>query len=168
MPFPGPTANLRGYNRRSGRAGTVWVGGEMRGEVVSVEWGVEVEQIAIQIPGTYQDEMKPGAETRRGTFRYHDLDDRWRLHVWNFLEARRRGDRAAAAFPEFTIITKVSDPGAPYDSTWAVEGCQFFQLDGGHGQDDDNLQRDVPFVYRHERPLEAFAYGANGTVVTRA
>jgi hypothetical protein len=51
MAFPGPTGNLKARNRRSGRAGTVWIDAKMRGEIASVEWGVEVEQIPVAIPG---------------------------------------------------------------------------------------------------------------------
>lgn len=165
--YPGPTANLKARHRRSGRSGTVWIDGRMRGEVVGVEWGREAEQIAVSIPGTWQDEMKPGAESARGTFRYHDVDDRWRLFVWRFFQARKSGDRSAAEFPEFDIVTKIADIGAPRDSIWALIGCQFFQFDGGHSQDDDLLVRDVPFTYRDEKPLDAFEYGDNGLVVTQ-
>lgn len=165
MAYVGPTANLKGYQRRSGRSGTVSVNGKMRGEVVAVEWGVEAEQIAVSIPGSWQDEMKPGAEARRGTFRYHDVDDTWRLFVWRFFKARREGDRSAAVFPEFDIVTRVDDIGAAGVSEWILEGCQFFQYDGGHAQDDDLLVRDVPFTYRYDRPLEAFEYSDAGIIV---
>jgi hypothetical protein len=159
--YPGPTANLKARHRRSGRSG------QMRGEVVGVEWGREAEQIAVSIPGTWQDETKPGAEAARGTFRYHDVDDKWRLLVWNFFNARRSGDRSAAEFPEFDIITKIDDIGAPAASVWALIGCQFFQYDGGHSQDDDLLIRDVPFTYREDKPVDTFEYGTNGLVYTR-
>lgn len=165
--YPGPTANLKARHRRSGRSGTVWVDGRMRGEVVGVEWGREAEQIAVSIPGTWQDESKPGAETSRGTFRYHDIDDKWRLFVWRFFDARRRGDRSAAVFPEFDIVTKIDDIGAARPSIWVLIGCQFFQYDGGHSQDDDLLVRDVPFTYREDKPLDAFEYGDNGIIVTQ-
>lgn len=165
--YPGPTANLKARHRRSGRSGTVWVDGRMRGEVVGVEWGREAEQIAVSIPGTWQDESKPGAETARGTFRYHDVDDKWRLFVWNFFDRRRRGDRSAAVFPEFDIITKVDDIGAPRPSIWVLIGCTFFSYDGGHSQDDDLLVRDVAFNYREDRPLDAFEYGDSGLIVTQ-
>jgi hypothetical protein len=165
--FPGPTANLKGSQRRSGRSGTVWISGRMRGEVVAVEWGVEAEQIPVAIPGKWQDEGKPGAEARRGTFRYQDVDDKWRLLVYRFFKARREGDRSAAEFPEFDIITKLDDIGAPMATRWLLEGCQFFQYDGGHSQDDNLLMRDVPFTFRADRPLDAFEYGDNGIIVTQ-
>lgn len=162
----GDTTALPGTARRSGRSGTVWVNGKHRGEVVSVEWGVESEQIAVSIPGSWQDQMKPGAEARRGTFRYQDVDDTWRLFVWRFFDARRRGDRAAAAFPKFDIITKLDDIGAPAVTRWLLQGCQLYNYDGGHAQDDDLLVRDVPFSYESDRPLEAFEYGSGGLVFT--
>lgn len=165
--YPGPTANLRGSQRRSGRAGTVWIDGRMHGEVVAVEWGVEAEQIAVAIPGRWQDEAKPGAEARRGTFRYQDVDDRWRLFVYRFFQARKEGDRASAEFPEFNIITKIDDIGAPAVTRWLLEGCQLFQYDGGSSQDDDLLVRDVPFTFRDDRPLDAFVYGENGVIITQ-
>lgn len=163
---PGPTANLKARHRRSGRSGTVWIDGRMHGEVVGLEWGREAEQVAVQIPGSWQDESKPGAETARGQFRYHDVDDRWRLFVWRFFDARRRRDRSAAEFPEFDIITKIDDIGAPRASVWALIGCQFFQYDGGHAQDDDILVRDVPFTFREDYPIDAFEYGENGLILT--
>lgn len=165
--FPGPTANLKARHRRSGRSGTVWIEGKMLGEVVGLEWGREASQIAVSIPGTWQDENKPGPETASGTFRYHDVDDRWRLFVWRFFDARRRRDRSAAVFPEFDIITKIDDIGADRPSVWALLGCQFFRYDGGHSQDDELLVRDVPFTYREDKPIDAFEYGDNGVIVTQ-
>lgn len=165
--YPGPTGNLKGYQRRSGRAMTVWVNGEMRGEVVGCEWGRQAEQIAVQIPGKWQDEVKPGGESATGTFRYQDVDDHWRLLVWRFFQARRNGDRSTASFPEFDLIQKIDDIGAPEKSRWALIGCQFFQLDGGASQDDQLLVRDVAFSYREEIPLDAFEYGPNGIVRTQ-
>lgn len=166
--FPGPTANLKAINRRSGRAGTVWIKGRMHGEVVAVEWGEEAEQIPVAIPGRWRDGVKPGAEAGRGTFRYHDIDDRWRLFVWRFFKARRERDRSSASFPLFDIVTKIDDIGAPQASVWVLKDCQFFQYDGGHSQDDALLVRDVPFIFEQADPLDAFEYGDNGIIQTKA
>lgn len=165
--YPGPTANLKASQRRSGRAGTVWIDGRMHGEIVAVEWGVEAEQVAVAMPGRWQDGAKPGGEARRGTFRYQDVDDRWRLFVYRFFKARKEGDRTSAQFPEFNIITKIDDIGAPMPTRWLLEKCVLFQYDGGSSQDDDLLVRDVPFVFDDDRPLDAYEYGDNGIVVTQ-
>ena len=163
--YPGPTANLKARHRRSGRSGTVWIEGRMRGEIMSVEWDIEVEQIPVAIPGEWQDQVKPGAEARRGTFRYHDLDDRWRRWVWGWLQARRMNDRETAAeFPEFTIVTQIDDIGAPAITRWAIRGCQLFSYSGGFSQDDALLVRDVPFSFNADDPLDSFEYTDGGVV----
>lgn len=164
--YPGPTANLKGSKRRSGRAGTVWIEGKMRGEIVGITWGVEVEQIPVPIPGKWKDDTKPGAEARRGTFRYSDVDDHWRRYVWTWLQARKRGDRETASeFPEFTIVTQIDDIGAPAKTRWAIRGCQLFSYDGGYNQEDALLVRDVPFTFDDDEPLDSFEYVAGGVAV---
>lgn len=163
--FPGPTGNLKASNRRSGRAGTVWIAGQMRGEVGACEWDVEIEQIPVPIPGSWQDGTKPGGEGRRGTFRYSDVDDHWRRYVWSWIQARKAGDRATAAeFPQFTIITQIDDIGAPAKTRWAVRGCQLYQYSGGFTQDDALLMRDVPFTFDDDEPLDSFEYTEGGVV----
>lgn len=163
--YPGPTANLKAANRRSGRAGTVWIQGEMRGEIAGCEWDVEVEQIPVAIPGKWQDEMKPGAEARRGTFRYSDVDDHWRRYVYLWLQARKRRDRnIASQFPSFTIVTQIDDIGAPAKTRWAIRGCQLFTYSGGFSQDDALLMRDVPFTFEDDEPLDSFEYTHGGVV----
>jgi hypothetical protein len=115
--YPGPTANLPGYTRRSGRSGTVWENGRMRGEVVQVDWNVNIAQIPVVITGSWRTEQKPGGEERVGTFMVQDVDDHWALRVYRFIVARRSGDRSAAFFPEFSIVTQIDDIGAPRAST---------------------------------------------------
>jgi hypothetical protein len=164
--FVGPTANLPGTRRRIGRSGTVWIEGKMRGEITSIEWEVQVERVKVQRPGTYQDEDKPGAETRDCTIRFQDIDDYFRRLVWGFLEARRRGDRAAAAqFPELNILTVIDDIGAPAPSRWALRGVQLFSYSGGFSQDDDILTRDVPASFREDGPVDTFEYTDAGVVL---
>jgi hypothetical protein len=163
--YPGPTANLKGTQRRSGRACTVWINAQMRGEITAVQWEVQIAQIGVEIPGTWQDENKPGAESRAGTFAFQDVDDHWRRYVWAFLDARRRGDRATAAqFPEFDIITQIDDIGAPAVSRWALRGCQLFSYSGGGGGAEDLLTSSVPFTYREDGPVDSFEYTDAGVV----
>lgn len=164
--YPGPTANLKARHRRSGRSGTVWVDGQMRGEIGAIEWDVEIEQVPIPIPGDWQDQIKPGAEARRGTFRYHDVDDKWRRFVWGWLQARKRNDRETAAeFPEFTILTQIDDIGAPAKTRWALYACNLYTYSGGSAQEDAYLVRDVPFTFRDDAPIDSFEY-VDGGVVT--
>lgn len=159
----GPTANLQGYKRRSGLSGKVYINHLLQGEVVAVDWGTEVEQIPVRIVGSYRTENKPGGETRTGSFRVQDLSDKWALLLWQFLQARKAGDRTnAASIPEFSIITAITDIGAPADSRWQLDGCQIFRFDGGFDQETDLLQRDIPFTFRDEIPLDTFVYTDSG------
>jgi hypothetical protein len=162
----GPTANLPGFTRRSGRSGSVWEDGRMAGEVIQVEWNVAIQQIPVVIAGAWRTDHKPGGEERAGTFRVQDIHDKWALRVYNFLVARREGNRAAAAFPEFSVVTKLDDIGAPDETRWQLDGCQLFQYAGGHNQEDDLIVREIPFTFRSERPLHAFEYTDNGIAVT--
>lgn len=166
MPFPGPTANLKGRHRRSGRSGTVWIGPNMSGEIASLAWGSTAEDIAVPIPGKWGDDSKPGGETHRGTFRYHDVDDRWRLFVYRWFKARREGDRSSAVFPTFNIVEKIDDIGAADYSQWVLVNCTIFGYDGGHDQGNNILERDVEFRYEEARPLHAFEYTNDGVAVT--
>lgn len=162
----GPTANLPGYTRRSGKSGSVWENGRMLGEVIQVEWNVAIAQIPVVITGAWRTDHKPGGEERAGTFRVQDVHDHWALRVYRFLVARRSGDRASAAFPEFSIVTKLDDIGAPAETRWQLDGCQLFQFAGGFNQEDDLITRDIPFTFRSERPLTAFEYGDAGLTTT--
>lgn len=156
----GPTANLPGYARRSGLSGSVLIDSKMQGEIVALEWGVEVEQIQVRIPGQYRMEVKPGGETRTGSFRVQDVHDKWALILYNFIVARRTGSKTAASLPEFNIVSKLDDIGSPEGAVtrWQLDGCQIFRMDGGWDQETDLLQRDIPFSYRRETPLDAFEY----------
>lgn len=165
--YPGPTANLPGFTRRSGRSGTAWVNGEMRGEIVQVDWNVNIGQIPVVISGAWRTDQKPGGEDRVGTFMVQDLDDHWSLMVYNFVVARRNGDRAAAAFPEFSIQTKLDDIGAPRATRWQLDGCVLFTYAGGFDQATDLLTRQIPFTFTSERPLDAYEYTTGGIAVTQ-
>lgn len=168
MATVGPTANLPGRARRSGRAGTVWENARHLGEVIAIEWNVAIQQIPVVIAGTWRNETKPGVEERAGTFRVQDVHDKWALRVWRFVRARRDGDRSAASFPEFSVVTKLDDIGAPDQTRWQLDGCNLFEYSGGHAQEDDLLIREIPFSFRDDKPLHAFEYTDDGIAVTEA
>lgn len=165
--YPGPTANLPGYTRRSGRSGTMWIDGRMRGEVQQVDWNVNITQIPVIIAGAWRTDQKPGGEERVGTFMIQDIDDHWALLVYNFIVARRNGDRSAASFPVFSVQTKLDDIGAPQATVWQLDGCQLFTYTGGFDQSVDLLTRQIPFTFTSERPLSAYEYVDSGIQTTQ-
>jgi len=167
--YTGPTANLPGRARRSGRAMTVWSDGRMLGEVIACEWNVNIEQIPVVISGQWRTEQKPGGEERAGTFRMQDVHDKWQLMVWRFVRARRDGDRSlSASLPEFSLVTKLDDVGAPDQTRWQLDGCTLFEYSGGGSQEDSLIVREIPFSFRDEKPLHAFEYGDSGLIITEA
>lgn len=161
MPYTGPTANLPGIARRQGRGGTVYRDAQMLGEVVAVDWDVEAEQVEVLIPGGWRSEMIAGAETRRGTLRMQDVDDRWKLEVWRFFEARRNGQFNAET-PIFDLTTKII--GGRDETRWGLFGCQLFSYSGSYSNEDDLITRELPFSFRSDKPLHAFEYTSASTV----
>lgn len=167
MANPGPTATLPATARRRGRSGTAWRDAQMLGEVTAVTWDVEMAQIDVLIAGSWSNAQVAGAESRTGTFSHQDVDDRFKLEVWRYVQARRNGDRAAA-IPRFDLVTKIDEVGSPKVTRWLLSSCQLFSYSGGYSNDDDLITREVPFNFEDDRPLDAFEYVAAGIVVTQA
>jgi hypothetical protein len=169
LTYPGPTGNLKPRQRRSGRGGTAWLNGGMRGEITAVEWDVEVEQVGVPMPGRWSDGSKPGGEARRATIRFQDVDDYWRRRVWKFLQARKRGDRVAAAqVPTFDLITQIDDVGAPAKTRWALRGCELYGYSGGFATEEALLNRDLAMTFEDDEPLDSFEYVTGGVAIYRS
>jgi hypothetical protein len=161
-PFTGPNANQPGRARRRGRSGYVTdSAGNQFGEVTSVEWSVEIAQINVLIAGTWRDEHIPGAETRTGTFTHQDMDDHFKIAVWKYTDARRRGDRTAVP-PEFDMTVVIDDPHSPSATRWQLVGCQLYMYSGGYSNEEDLLTRQIPFSFRDDKPLTSFEYVKGG------
>jgi len=150
-----------GILRRIGREGSVLDGnGNLMAEVVGIGWTTTIEQIAVTITGSYQDEVKPGSETRTFTLTVQNVDDYWNRLVWAFVRARRQG--AAATFPKFNVQTKLATPGAP-ETRWALSGCQVYSFGEETAQSDGVLQRQIAGTYDDEAPIDSFEYtGSDG------
>lgn len=151
-----------GTLRRVGREGSVLDGnGNLLAEVIGCEWTTTLEQIAITITGSYQDESKPGSETRTFTLTVQNVDDFWDRLVWNFVRARRAGQ--AVLFPKFNIETKLKTPGAPATTRWSLTGCQVYSYGQSAAQSDGALQRQIAGTYDDDAPIESFEYtGSDG------
>lgn len=165
MPGVGPTSNLAPTARRRGRSGTCWRDGNMLGEVTQVNWDVTLQQIDVVVAGSWRNGQTAGLETRTGTMQHQDVDDRLKLEVWEYIQARRNGDRTAQP-PIFDLITVIDDIGAPQATRWMLQGCQIYHYSGGYSNEEDLITRQIPFSFIDDRPLDAFVYGPSGIVVT--
>lgn len=166
MAYSGPKSGLPGTARRQGRGGTAYdAGGNHLGDVVAVDWDVEAEAVDVLIPGSWRNEQIAGAESRRMTIRFQDVDDQWKLKVWRFFEARRLGDFLAQP-PFFNLTTKLV--GGADETRWQLIDCQVFAYSGGYSNEDDVINRELTGSFRSDKPLHAFEYGPGGLVVTEA
>lgn len=158
----GPYGNLKKTARRSSRAGKAFIGGNMMGQVYRVSWQLQIAQTPVPMPG-FKDGAKPGAESYAGTFGVQDVDDHFTKLVLDFCEARARGDRAGAQFPEFDLIVVNQDIGAPADSRYAIYGCELFTAGGGFDWTQDSIgTQDIPFVADKVKLLDGFEYTDGG------
>lgn len=87
-----------------------------------------------------------------------DVHDRWIKEVLDFINARRNGDRSAAAFPEFSVMTVLDDIGAPLPTRVQLDGCQIYSAEGGFSITDDLITRDIPFSFRTLQLVDGFEY----------
>lgn len=151
-----------GTVRRIGREGSVLdSGGSLMADVIGVEWSATIEQVPITITGSYQDESKPGAETRTFTLTVQKLDDYWERMVWTFIRKRRAG--LAVAFPKFAIQTKIATPGVVTQTRWALNGCQIYSFGQSMQQSDGALTSQIAGTYDDESPIDSFEYtGVDG------
>lgn len=164
MALVGPKANLPGTARRQGRGGTTYdTGGNHLGDIIAVDWSVTADAVDVLIPGSWRTEQIAGGEARQFTLRYQDVDDFWRLRMWNFFEARRQGNFTAQP-PYFNLMTKLI--GGADETRWQLIDCQIFSYDGGYSNEDDILTRELTGTFRSDKPLHAFEYAAGGLVIT--
>jgi hypothetical protein len=161
----GPTSSLPPAARRRGRSGTAWREGNMLGEVTQVNFDVTLQQIDVPLAGSWRNGQTAGLETRTGTLQHQDIDDRFKLEVWNYIQARRNGDRSAHP-PIFDLVVVIDDVGAPQATRWMLQECQLYTYSGGYSNEDDLITRQIPFSFVDDRPLDAFEYGGSGIVVT--
>lgn len=158
----GPYSQLVPEARRQGRGGhTFNEGGQFLGNVTACEWSVEADQVDVLIPGSWQNAQIPGAEARRGTIRYQDVDDFYRMLVYDFFNKRRAGDFAATA-PVFNVQTLLI--GGALNSKWGLYGCRLYSYDGGYASADDVMERELAMTFDSDTPLEAFQYTSSGAV----
>lgn len=171
---PYPTT-LPAQTRRLGRGGRAYLAGapgttspdlnlsagDYLGTVTAVTWTVSSEQISVPIPGQWRTHMIAGAETRSGTMRYQDVDDRWRMVLYNFFSARDQDiPKQPPRFDLLTVLTggPLDASGASVNSEWVLEGCRIYGYDGGFSSTDDVIERELTFTFENERPQNAFQY----------
>lgn len=158
-----------GLYRFGGMYGSAWRGTTQLAEVVEVTATVEVNRIEVPLVGQLNQGYKPGRVSREGSIRIQEMDDAWRMEVWEFLnmsisDRRKRRDANDPVLKPFTIVLEMDDPDALGLSQWALDGCLVtWRMQMGFSITDDILDREYPLTWTSERPVEAFKR-STGTV----
>lgn len=162
----GPYSALPPETRRQGRGGHSFSAGNpglpagsFLGNVTAVQWSVVADQVDVLIPGSWRNSQIPGAEARAGSITYQDVDDYYRMLVFNFFEARRQGDFGATA-PIFNVNTTLA--GGVKLSSWSLHQCRLYSYDGGYSNSDDVMERELAMSFDDDGPTAAFQFTSGG------
>ena len=141
--------------------GYVVLDGHIRAEIANVTATITIAKIEIPLVGTTKMGIKPGRETREGTFDIQKIDSHWERLLYNYLSqnlAQRRANRGTAAGAQrpFSMQVWLDDPDALGAEVWQFSGCLVWNLPLGFNITDDVIDKTLNFGWETERPLETF------------
>ena len=161
------SGSSEGLYRFSGMYGYVIMDGAVRAEITGVTATITIAKIEIPIVGSTKMGIKPGRETREGTFTVQKIDGYWENYVYGFLNQnlqQRRDNRGTAAGVQrsFTMQVWLDDPDALGREIWSLQGCLVWDLALGFAITDDSIEKSFTFGWETEVPLESFEIVPNG------
>jgi hypothetical protein len=135
--------------------------GHIRAEITNITGTVTIAKIEMPLVGTTRMGVKPGRETRDGSFSVQKVDSHWEKYVYEYLSqnlAQRRANRgkAAGAQRPFVVQVWLDDPDALGVEVWQLSGCLVWNLPLGFNITDDVIDQTFNFGWETERPLETF------------
>ena len=150
-----------GLYRLSGMFGYVVMDGHVRAEITNVTATVTIAKIEMPLVGATRMGIKPGRETRDGTFNVQKIDTYWEKYVFQYLSqslATRRAARGTrnASMRSFTIQLWLDDPDALGFEVWQLDGCSIFDLALGFDITADTIDKSFSFGWETEKPLESY------------
>lgn len=152
----------QGLYRFGGMFGYIKIDGNIRAEITELSATVEIARIDVPLVGSTRLGHKPGRETREGTFRVQKIDGHWENEVYKYLTQNlqdrrdKRGTADGTAMRPFDIEVWLDDPDALGVEAWKLLGCMIWRLPLGFSIGDDLLDREFPFTWEQEMPLELF------------
>lgn len=150
-----------GLYRISGMFGYVIMDGHVRAEITNVTATITVAKIEMPLVGATRMGIKPGRETRDGTFSVQKVDTHWEKYVYSYLSqnlAQRRAARGTqqGAMRSFTMQVWLDDPDALGFEVWQLNGCIVWDLALGFDITTDVIDKTFSFGWETEKPLESF------------
>lgn len=150
-----------GLYRLSGMYGYVIMDGFVRAEITNVAATITIAKIEMPLVGATRMGIKPGRETREGTFNVQKVDTHWEKYIYGYLSqslSQRRAARGTQAgmMRSFSMQVWLDDPDALGFEVWQLNGCLIWDLPLGFNITDDVIDKSFSFGWETERPLESF------------
>lgn len=157
-----------GLYRFSGMYGYVIMDGHIRAEITNVTATITIAKIEIPLVGSTRMGIKPGRESREGTFSVQKIDSHWEKYVYKYLSQNLQQRRAArgtvaGTMRPFSMQVWLDDPDALGFEVWQFNGCLIWDLPLGYNITDDAIDKSFTFGWETERPLETFEIIPGGT-----
>jgi hypothetical protein len=141
--------------------GYVKMDGFTRAEITNVTATITIAKVEIPLVGSTRMGIKPGRETRDGTFTVQKVDSHWEKFVYGYLSQslqQRRDARGSQAgmMRSFAIQVFLDDPDALGYEAWQLNGCLIWDLALGFDITTDVIDKSFTFGWESETPLESF------------
>lgn len=151
----------QGLYRFSGMYGSAWRNGKLLGDVIEVGGNVDINRIDVPLVGMTRTGHKRGRETRDGTFRVQKMDSAWEIEIYELIamdlsERRARRDAGNRSGSSFDLHVRYDDPDALAVEEWVLYGCMLWRFTVGFNIGDDLVEREYPFSWESESPIQAF------------
>lgn len=156
-----PESSSEGLYRISGMFGYVIMDGYVRAEITNVTATISIAKIEIPLVGQTRMGIKPGRETRDGTFTVQKVDTYWENYVYSYMSqslAQRRKARGtqAGSMRAFSMQVWLDDPDALGYEVWQLNGCLVWELPLGFNITDDTIDQSFSFGWESEKPLQSY------------
>jgi hypothetical protein len=141
--------------------GYVIMDGYVRAEITNVTATITIAKVEVPLVGSTRMGIKPGRETRDGTFTVQKIDSHWEKYVYSYLSqslAQRRAARGTQLgnMRSFAMQVWLDDPDALGFEVWQLNGCLIWDLALGFDITADVIDRSFTFGWETEKPLESF------------
>lgn len=150
-----------GLYRISGMYGYVIMDGYVRAEITNVTATITIAKVEVPLVGATRMGIKPGRESREGTFSVQKIDTYWENYVYQYMSyslAQRRAMRGtqAGSMRAFSMQVWLDDPDALGYEVWQLNGCLVWELPLGFNITDDTINQSYSFGWESEKPLETY------------
>ena len=155
------TGSSEGLYRLSGMYGYVMMDGAVRAEITNVTATITIAKVEIPLVGSTRMGIKPGRETRDGTFTVQKVDSHWEKFVFGYLSQslqQRRDARGTQAgmMRSFTMAVWLNDPDALDYEVWQLNGCLIWDLALGFDITTDVIDKSFTFGWESEQPMHSY------------